>query len=1309
MKPNIPSLSGKPRLSQSNRGIALILVLGFLVLITGLVVAFFSSVTSELSTSSSYANGASTKQLADSAVSTVMAQIKTATSGTNVAWASQPGMIRTYGKAGGTASADPLSYYKLYSSDNMEVTADQIAGFKLANDLKVKAGDNIKDWAGKPAIFTDLNAPVVSGTTTVYPIVDPTAVVEGFSLSVTDNPAATTGGISANPLPMPVKWIYVLKDGTLTAPVDGDKVALWTGAPTYKTPSATNPIVGRIAFWTDDESCKLNLNVASEPTTWDTPRAVTKQDLNFGKFQPANKEFQRYPGHPFMNSLSPVFFPSTDPSHRVLLTAAQKKAIYDLIPRVAWGGSQDATVAVTNTAGTATVTPDSDRLFANVDEALFTYPVAASPRPPVTSLIPQITPDVLQKARFFLTANSRAPEVNLFGQPRVSIWPVWKQVPAPASGPLSGYDKLAVFCATTGTGSSAMPYYFQRSDSQSPTTDYTGISRNQQLYKYLQTLTGKAVPGYGGNFLQKWSLNGTVDVGERDQVLTEIFDYIRCTNLCDPMTEASPFAVKGTVQTGQVTPIQIKTSVNDTQGFGRFHTISQFGFHFICSQSGTNGMTDQPKLSGSARAIEAAFVFSPFCPSAGWYQLIENVCYEVKFQSNFTLDGQDLKMQGGNSYVFGDATVGTYKPDPDIGGIWNGNNRGGGAGIRSVISGLRRHSGNNYPFVSTATPRVKISDPSKGMVFSGGTVVVNVYAGSTVDGSKLVQTFNLTFPSGTFAVPSLVTQKTEGFRGAEATDPVYWWTIQSRYSRANRAPHMPGPEYPNTSRQFAPSSGAPGFKNGGVFRAEDVVRTIVPDHGDFRLVAAQRNGSKDASGKEVFVPVNAGKWGSPDTKDSFQHIFVDTLGSHHYFGFCNEPGVTTNPAVIPASTTADQFYGGMPNGSSIQYHYSRLPEIRPGAGAQFNNWNDFDNGSGHWMDGPLINKPDEGNQGATDSPYTYFSWDFKQASNNFFSPSRIVPSPGMFGSLPTGVKRNLPWQTLLFRPEAPRSGKQNHPGTVSPKDHLIMDLFWMPVIEPYAISEPFSTSGKINMNYQIAPFTYIKRATAMYGALKSEEPLVLPNVGAKIYRLWDHETNDIRALGTTTLPNQCKDSSVATEWAKLYSGTQPYDKLRRPIDPVQTLLQADDRFDGVGKYNSAFAGKPDIFRSASEICELHLVRQDESLEGDYVKGTIYDGALMTGDNTRERPYTNLYAKLTTRSNVYNVHFRVQRLKKAASSSAAQWDDVRDQVVGEYRGSTMIERYVDPGDPKLPDFATTPNTSLDSFYKFRVLSTKKFAP
>jgi uncharacterized protein (TIGR02600 family) len=562
---------------------------------------------------------------------------------------------------------------------------------------------------------------------------------------------------------------------------------------------------------------------------------------------------------------------------------------------------------------------------------------------------------------------------------------------------------------------------------------------------------------------------------------------------------------------------------------------------------------------------------------------------------------------------------------------------------------------------------------------------VDVYSGASANAAQLVQTFDLNFPPGNFPIPTLVNTGTTTFRGANATTPDFWWTFANRYSGVRNCPHAPGAEYYDSKRRFAATTGTPGFKDGGVFRQEDVVRSIVPDHGDIRLIAAQKQ-----IGTDQFVRVRADKWEDPDSK--FLHIFQAVTGSHHHFGFSNEPG--PSPAAgIPAAAADDQLYGS----AAVSLHYSRLPEIRPGAGKLYNRWGDFDNSVATWTDGAYINKPDEGNLSSSNSPYTYFSWSFSAPTDTNFSPNRLIPSAGMLGSLPTGVKRHSTtnphaWETLLFRPQAGHPGEQ-----LKPKDHLIMDLFWMPVGEPYPISEPFSTAGKINLNYEIAPFSYIRRATAVHGVLKAEEPLALINAASKGFKLWDHESND-----WPSLPNSANDQDpqLITLWNNLYNGVAPFDKMRRPIDPAQTLLQADTRFT---------AG--DIFRSASQICELHLVRQGESLS-QYTANSIWPNAVITGDNTRERPYTNLYAKLTTKSNTFNVHMRVQVLRKrpgTTDSDYAVWNESSDSIVAEHRGSALVERYIDASDPNLPDFATNSNATLDNYARFRILSTSKFAP
>jgi hypothetical protein len=94
----------------------------------------------------------------------------------------------------------------------------------------------------------------------------------------------------------------------------------------------------------------------------------------------------------------------------------------------------------------------------------------------------------------------------------------------------------------------------------------------------------------------------------------------------------------------------------------------------------------------------------------------------------------------------------------------------------------------------------------------------------------------------------------------------------------------------------------------------------------------------------------------------------------------------------------------------------------------------------------------------------------------------------------------------------------------------------------------------------------------------------------------------------------------------------------------------------------------------------------------------------------------LLPRLTTKSNTYTVHLRVQALKQVPGwrTSAAdwgRWDETKDQVVSEYRGSASIERYVDPNDTSIPDFAQTANYSknLAPYYRWRTLTEKQFLP
>ncbi|MCB1210077.1 MAG: hypothetical protein KDK97_12150, partial [Verrucomicrobiales bacterium] len=304
----------------------------------------------------------------------------------------------------------------------------------------------------------------------------------------------------------------------------------------------------------------------------------------------------------------------------------------------------------------------------------------------------------------------------------------------------------------------------------------------------------------------------------------------------------------------------------------------------------------------------------------------------------------------------------------------------------------------------------------------------------------------------------------------------------------------------------------------------------------------------------------------------------------------------------------------------------------------------------------------------------------------------------------------------------------NHPGeSVSPADHNLLELFWMPVVEPYAISEPLSTAGKINMNYQMLPFAHIRRATALHALMKGEMFQAIPNGD------YSDARTALKGFGPngTTAPTFRDETAVGQD--KYWHRSIVIDRFKgdSPTAPITgTLAQFDERFEcRTGLPSPRMRG---IFRTPSQICEVHLLPSlvpdpkgvagtnlDPTKIGTYAArnsamANFWTAHSVTGDNTREAPYSNLYARLTTRSNTFRVHVRAETVRKARSSDPAKFDPVRDSVAGEYRGSFLIERYIDVNDKSrpLPDYTKDDLASvppLESFYRFRVLESKRFSP
>jgi len=144
------------------------------------------------------------------------------------AWASQPGALRVWNNQGNPASPH---VYKLYSAARMK-----------KDSMGFLTGEIPEGWRTQPDAFTDLNEPVNRGASWRYPILNPAALgcVEGFKTTQTDDAAFPWDTRTS----MPVRWTYVSRDGTLSD----------TLQPTS---------VGRVAFWTDEETSKANINTAS--------------------------------------------------------------------------------------------------------------------------------------------------------------------------------------------------------------------------------------------------------------------------------------------------------------------------------------------------------------------------------------------------------------------------------------------------------------------------------------------------------------------------------------------------------------------------------------------------------------------------------------------------------------------------------------------------------------------------------------------------------------------------------------------------------------------------------------------------------------------------------------------------------------------------------------------------------------------------------------------------------------------------------------------------------------------------------------
>jgi uncharacterized protein (TIGR02600 family) len=1273
-------------------GFALVLTLAVLALLGVLMLSLLVSASLDQKSAGSHLSMITAKNAAATGVNLVMAQLHSAEQREGII-STQPGMARVQLDDQTSVS------YKLYSAQTMRAE-NVIPSESLAQEIPM-------DWDERPDEFVDLNRPIIVVGKKKFPIFDPTSApeVEGF-----ENRAVAAGyATDSASLPMPVRWLYLLKNGQVVA-MENKIIA---GA------SEENPPIARVGFWTDDECCKINLNTAGSGLYWDTPRG-RGNDFEMGAFSagsntlplvtrtglaasiPGVREYQRYPGHPAMVSLDPVFFhhgwfPITTSTHD------RQKRLLEWLPRLAYGGSKYGTAFPMQEH----VALDADRLFASVEELLL------APNPDETGkrvrnkADTEISPTNLNKAMSFLTTFSRAPELTAFGTPKVSIWPIDIN-----AGNRTPYDHTLAFCST----SAGREYLFTRhgfrddllggharwpmqpwkitgahqQGALNPTMETTG--NNRVIMEYLSRLTKRTLPGFDGSLDDKFA-------SDTNQMLAQIFDYVRMTNLYDlsapnsrPYTarpwywnEASRWGGSNTGYllgafprpvdpqkiglplayynfapfVGNVTPASFELDGESVRGLGRGPVITGATLVFVATEprdlADLGLKTSQPQdyarpanflaaknappplVSRPAGKIQAILIFSAAVPANG--SLMTSHHY------NLTVKGLD------QLEVFPGVNLGF--PSTVTHNVAFRERANDTAKISQVYWAY--HLGTNL----ISPVRVPVPADATAIQCSGAQLTMEM----TVGGAETIpiQTIEMNFPSFTAPLPNWTTLCKTRSGTNFFMENLPWritWTTEENDAYGYAVPY--GTRY----LPLVPLT----------IDGTDVARGIEIVDGDTRLNAAMSR-----------VPASRFQ---PCLHYENSTVFQAHNLLRHPRGNFGKLLPGTNPGFTDGLIDAEMAIPSRVNGA-------RRADGEPG---------DWDIGfpaldvynQGTVYAGAGINKADDCGY-AFRSQYTNgvaVPWFRTNGSTvieqNAFTPNRMIPSPVMFGSLPAGVKRELPWQTLCFRPNMPA-----HPGAANPPDYLWLDLFWMPQVEPYPLSDSFSTSGKINLNYQIAPFTYIHRATALHGLLAPEKIIATPKANA----LWN-----------SILPDGSNLSGGDAKW-----------NYRYPVDAKATVKLIEGRLN-----------RGQNFRLSAEVCDLPLVPKSESDAGGGLKPRSYtpdspgitvsasETSILTAlqqfwdrnptaDNMRERPYASLQPRVTTVSNSFTVHYIAQSIQKARSSPVGTFDETKDGIKAEWRGSSQIERFIDPSDSSLPDAAVDTDADLSLHYRWRIVSERRFAP
>ena len=416
--------------TASERGAALILTLIFVALLTGMVIAFYATMRVEQRASHAYANTQRAKMVSQGAVSHGIELLRA-----NIP---EPALI--------SESAE-VAAGELWVTNPGRLTVVREDGSETIVPLHTGAADQSPNETDDPDVYSvDLNEPLPGRK---------------------DPPIATAMDANGRPNldidapPMRVKWVPVLERPAETA-------------------SEENQISGRYAFWMDDESSKINFNVAlGKPSRRDEDPQGFWQQYDMGMMTPL-----------FTSGVGDVEF-NENSKDREWALGRPRSVNLDVL-------FDDASLLDTD----ALLAHAWLRGFARYPESILQF----------VDLPDNQKREWFTGNRYNLTFYSRSPEFNVFGKPRLfttniplslEAGPMY-QMPFVYNGPEvedPDFDISGVLHLNTLMGSMGFTHGVQNEDGR---RELAGNVVNRAQFEMLKRYMTRKWPGYDASFVDKY-------------------------------------------------------------------------------------------------------------------------------------------------------------------------------------------------------------------------------------------------------------------------------------------------------------------------------------------------------------------------------------------------------------------------------------------------------------------------------------------------------------------------------------------------------------------------------------------------------------------------------------------------------------------------------------------------------------------------------------------------------------------------------------------------------------------------------------